>query len=48
MSAARSWYAPVVIRLRTTNPYVVDSALAVLVLFAASLQWMFPDEGTTA
>lgn len=45
MSAARSWYAPVVARLRTTNPYVVDSALAVLVLFAASLQWMFPDEG---
>lgn len=45
MSAARSWYAPVVTRLRTTNPYVVDSALAVLVLFAASLQWMFPDEG---
>ncbi|MFE1840022.1 sensor histidine kinase [Streptomyces sviceus] len=45
MSAARSWYSPVVTRLRTTNPYVVDSALAVLVLFAASLQWMFPDEG---
>ncbi|MDH6515310.1 signal transduction histidine kinase [Streptomyces sp. SAI-208] len=45
MPAARSWYAPVVARLRTTNPYVVDSALAVLVLFAASLQWMFPDEG---
>ncbi|MDH6485950.1 sensor histidine kinase [Streptomyces sp. SAI-127] len=45
MSAARSWYAPVVTRLRTTNPYAVDSALAVLVLFAASLQWMFPDEG---
>ncbi|MFF1720315.1 sensor histidine kinase [Streptomyces sviceus] len=45
MSAVRSWYAPVVTRLRTTNPYVVDSALATLVLFAASLQWMFPDEG---
>ncbi|MFK4104593.1 sensor histidine kinase [Streptomyces sp. NPDC019531] len=45
MSTARSWYALVVTRLRTTNHYVVDSALAVLVLFAASLQWMFPDEG---
>ncbi|MFF0013926.1 sensor histidine kinase [Streptomyces sp. NPDC005374] len=45
MPAARSWYALVVTRLRTTNPYVVDSALAALVLFAASLQWMFPDEG---
>jgi len=45
MSTARSWYDLVVARLRTTNPYVVDSALAVLVLFAASLQWMFPDEG---
>ncbi|MFF7559016.1 sensor histidine kinase [Streptomyces pseudovenezuelae] len=45
MSAVRSWYAPLAIRLRTTNPYVVDSALAALVLFAASLQWMFPDEG---
>ncbi|MEU0945745.1 sensor histidine kinase [Streptomyces canus] len=45
MSAVRSWYTPVVTRVRTTNPYVVDSALAALVLFAASLQWMFPDEG---
>ncbi|WP_330263333.1 sensor histidine kinase [Streptomyces griseorubiginosus] len=45
MSAARSLYDLVVTRLRTTNPYVVDGALAVLVLFAASLQWMFPDEG---
>ncbi|MEV7072155.1 sensor histidine kinase [Streptomyces sp. NPDC093990] len=45
MPAARSWYASVVTRLRTTNPYVVDSALALLVLFAASLQWLFPDEG---
>ncbi|MFJ4200519.1 sensor histidine kinase [Streptomyces sviceus] len=45
MSAVRSWYAPVVTRLRTANPYVVDGALAALVLFAASLQWMFPDEG---
>ncbi|WP_406175639.1 sensor histidine kinase [Streptomyces sp. NBC_00996] len=32
-------------RLRTTHPYVLDTALAALVLFAASLQWMFPDEG---
>lgn len=40
-----SWIAPVVTRLRTTNPYVVDTALAALVLFAASLQWLFPDEG---
>ncbi|CAM5343404.1 sensor histidine kinase [Streptomyces griseorubiginosus] len=38
-------YGLVVNRLRSANPYVVDSALAVLVLFAASLQWMFPDEG---
>jgi signal transduction histidine kinase len=41
----RSWYLPVVARLRTTNPYVVDAALAALVLFAVSLQWIFPDEG---
>ena len=45
MPAARSLYDLVATRLRTTNPYVVDGALAVLVLFAASLQWMFPDEG---
>ncbi|MFI0543816.1 sensor histidine kinase [Streptomyces sp. WSLK1-3] len=45
MFAVRSWYVPVVTRVRTTNPYVVDGALAVLVLFAASLQWLFPDEG---
>ncbi|GGN86965.1 two-component sensor histidine kinase [Streptomyces albiflavescens] len=32
-------------RLRTTHPYVLDTALAALVLFAASLQWIFPDEG---
>lgn len=32
-------------RLRTTRPYVIDTALAAVVLFAASLQWMFPDEG---
>lgn len=39
------WLAPAVTRLRTANPYVVDAALAALVLFAASLQWIFPDEG---
>jgi len=43
--SARSWITPVVARLRTTHPYVVDTALAALVLFAVSLQWMFPDEG---
>lgn len=31
-TAARSWYAPAVTRLRTTNPYVVDSALALFIL----------------
>jgi signal transduction histidine kinase len=34
-----------VARVRTANPYAVDAALAALVLFAASLQWIFPDEG---
>jgi signal transduction histidine kinase len=29
----------------TAHPYVVDTALAALVAFAASLQWIFPDEG---
>ncbi|MER5939281.1 sensor histidine kinase [Streptomyces sp. NPDC001928] len=43
--SARSWIAPVVERLRTANPYAVDSALAALVLFAVSLQWIFPDDG---
>lgn len=43
--SAQSWFTPVAARLRTTNPYVVDAALAVLVLFAVSLQWIFPDEG---
>lgn len=42
---AQSWFTPVAARLRTTRPYVVDTALAALVLFAASLQWIFPDEG---
>ncbi|MGW7065875.1 sensor histidine kinase [Streptomyces sp. NPDC054855] len=32
-------------RLRTAHPYVVDAALAALVLFAVSLQFLFPDEG---
>ncbi|MGA5453703.1 sensor histidine kinase [Streptomyces umbrinus] len=43
--SARSWITPAVARLRAANPYVVDAALAALVLFAASLQWMFPDDG---
>ncbi|WP_413759697.1 sensor histidine kinase [Streptomyces sp. MMBL 11-3] len=43
--SAQPWIAPAVARLRTANPYAVDCALAVLVLFAASLQWVFPDEG---
>ncbi|MFJ3982119.1 sensor histidine kinase [Streptomyces fungicidicus] len=41
----RSAFAPVVVRWRTANPYALDTALAALVLFAVSLQWMFPDEG---
>ncbi|MFJ3669804.1 sensor histidine kinase [Streptomyces sp. NPDC090106] len=40
-----SWISSAVGRLRTANPYVVDAALAALVLFAVSLQWIFPDEG---
>jgi signal transduction histidine kinase len=43
--SAQSWFAPVTRRLRSANPYVIDGALAALVLFAASLQWLFPDEG---
>ncbi|MFI6034509.1 sensor histidine kinase [Streptomyces sp. NPDC051315] len=42
---ARPWFASAVARLRTANPYAVDAALAALVLFATSLQWIFPDEG---
>lgn len=41
----RSALTPVVARWRTANPYALDSALAALVLFAVSLQWIFPDEG---
>ncbi|MFF4501506.1 sensor histidine kinase [Streptomyces sp. NPDC001401] len=41
----QSWFSQVAARLRTANPYVVDAALAALVLFAVSLQWLFPDEG---
>ncbi|MFD3337879.1 sensor histidine kinase [Streptomyces anthocyanicus] len=37
--------APVLARLRTASPYAVDAAVAALVLFAVSLQWLFPDEG---
>lgn len=32
-------------RLRTAHPYVMDTALAAVVLFAVSLQFLFPDEG---
>ncbi|GGV82201.1 two-component sensor histidine kinase [Streptomyces griseoloalbus] len=41
----RSAFTPVVTRWRTANPYALDTALAALVLFAVSLQWIFPDEG---
>ncbi|MFJ9114674.1 sensor histidine kinase [Streptomyces sp. NPDC102394] len=41
----QSWYGRVAARLRTADPYAVDTALAALVLFAVSLQWLFPDEG---
>lgn len=40
-----SWYTQATARLRTANPYAVDTVLAALVLFAVSLQWIFPDEG---
>ncbi|WP_239149023.1 hypothetical protein [Streptomyces sp. SID12501] len=40
-----TWPSSALTRLRTANPYAVNAALAILVLFAASLQWMFPDEG---
>ncbi|AQS66522.1 sensor histidine kinase [Streptomyces pactum] len=43
--SARSPLTSAVARLRTTNPYAVDTAVAALVLFAVSLQWLFPDEG---
>ncbi|MER5225694.1 sensor histidine kinase [Streptomyces flaveus] len=42
--SAESWITPVVARVRTANPYAVDTALAALVLFAASLQWLFPGD----
>ncbi|MFJ9538527.1 sensor histidine kinase [Streptomyces sp. NPDC101225] len=41
----QSWFTRAAARLRTANPYAVDTALAALVLFAVSLQWLFPDEG---
>ncbi|MCT7354082.1 histidine kinase dimerization/phosphoacceptor domain-containing protein, partial [Streptomyces sp. 15-116A] len=41
----RNALTPVVTRWRTANPYAVDAALAALVLFAVSLQWIFPSEG---
>ncbi|MBO4252610.1 sensor histidine kinase [Streptomyces griseorubiginosus] len=40
-----SWIPRIAARVRAANPYVVDTALAALVLFAVSLQWLFPDEG---
>ena len=43
--SVQPWFTPALSRLRTANPYAVDTALAALVLFAASLQWIFPDEG---
>ncbi|MES5818216.1 sensor histidine kinase [Streptomyces sp. RG80] len=43
--SAQFWFTPVAARLRSAHPYVVDTALAALVLFAVSLQWLFPDEG---
>ncbi|MFJ2240544.1 sensor histidine kinase [Streptomyces sp. NPDC087859] len=43
--SAQSWFTSVAARLRAANRYAVDTALAALVLFAASLQWIFPDEG---
>ncbi|MGW6271972.1 sensor histidine kinase [Streptomyces sp. NPDC055060] len=36
---------PALSRLRTDHPYAVDTALAAVVLFAVSLQFLFPDEG---
>ncbi|NJP49769.1 sensor histidine kinase [Streptomyces sp. SBST2-5] len=38
----RNVLTPVVARWRTANPYAVDAGLAALVLFAVSLQWIFP------
>ncbi|MEU5892976.1 sensor histidine kinase [Streptomyces sp. NPDC047461] len=43
--SAQSWFTCAAARLRAANRYAVDTALAALVLFAASLQWIFPDEG---
>ncbi|GGQ75518.1 sensor histidine kinase [Streptomyces flaveolus] len=42
---APSPLASLTARLRTTNAHAVDAAVAALVLFAVSLQWLFPDEG---
>ncbi|MFJ4682213.1 sensor histidine kinase [Streptomyces sp. NPDC091377] len=41
---ARSWITPAVTRLRATNPYVMDVAFAAVVLFATTVQWIFPGE----
>ncbi|MEV8077929.1 sensor histidine kinase [Streptomyces pseudogriseolus] len=45
MKTPRSLLPPALTRWRPATPYVLDTALAALVLFAVSLQWMFPDEG---
>ncbi|MGA5521243.1 sensor histidine kinase [Streptomyces pseudogriseolus] len=45
MKTPRSPLPPALTRWRPATPYVLDTALAALVLFAVSLQWMFPDEG---
>lgn len=42
---AHPWFRQTVASVRTANPYVVDTALAALVLFAATLHWTFHDEG---
>lgn len=45
---APSWFHRVVSRRRTVPPHAADSALAVLVAFAAILQWIFPQENGDA
>ncbi|BFO17308.1 hypothetical protein SHKM778_36960 [Streptomyces sp. KM77-8] len=47
LRSVRSVFVPVVVRWRAASPYTLDVAVAAIVLFAVSLQWMFPDEGTT-
>lgn len=45
LRSVRSVFVPVVARWRAASPYALDVAVAAIVLFAVSLQWMFPDEG---